>query len=214
MFAIALIDGATLLAFCLAAAAVVISPGPDTLLILRNTLSSGQGAGLATVLGVQLGLLVHTTLAVLGISLIIVSSPWLFRAVTLAGALYLAWLGLQGFRGRHLAGVGAGTPPVSAARAVRDAMLTNVLNPKVILLFIALLPNFVDPTRGSVTAQLLLLAALLIVINVIWQAPLAWAAGLATRLLTRARTRIWLGRITGTILLCFAALMVMDFLLA
>jgi threonine/homoserine/homoserine lactone efflux protein len=93
------VDPVTLGAFVLTVLAVVVSPGPDTVLILRYSLSSGHRVGLATVLGVQLGLLVHTALAVAGISLIIASSPLLFKAVALLGAAYLVWLGLQGLIG-------------------------------------------------------------------------------------------------------------------
>jgi homoserine/homoserine lactone efflux protein len=93
-----LVDPTTLLAFVIASGAIVLSPGPDTILILRYTMSSGTRVGLATVAGVQLGLAAHTLLAILGITVIIVSSPILFKFVALAGAAYLAWLGIQSFR--------------------------------------------------------------------------------------------------------------------
>ncbi len=194
-------------AFMVAAGAVVISPGPDTVLILRYTLSSGQRTGLATVTGVQVGLIIHTLLAVAGISVVIASSPVLFRLVAVAGAVYLAWLGLQSFRERGPLSLDGGDPPVSAQRALRDAVLCNLLNPKVILLFLALFPNFIDTSRDDVTAQLLTLAATLIVINVVWQAPLAWAGGTVRRWLTRPGVLRWVQRGTGAILLFFAATM-------
>ena len=108
------IETATLFAFILAAGAIVMSPGPDTMLIIRHTLTSGQKTGLATVLGVQLGLLVHTALAVAGVSVIIASSPLLFRLVAVAGAAYLGWLGAQGLRGGgslSINGTGAAVKP-------------------------------------------------------------------------------------------------------
>ena len=93
------VDPALFGAFIITASALVASPGPDTVLIIRYALSSGHRVGLAAVLGVQLGLLVHTALAVAGISVIIASSPVLFKGISLIGAGYLAWLGVQGFRG-------------------------------------------------------------------------------------------------------------------
>ena len=165
------VEAATLGAFVIAVAAVVVSPGPDTMIILRYALASGRRAGFAAVAGVQLGLMVHTVLAVLGVSLIIASSPVLFKLVAVAGAAYLAWLGVQGFRGAAAFRPDGGRPSSDLARACRDAVLTNLLNPKVILLFLALFPNFVDAGRDDVPAQLATLAVVLIVVNVIWQAP-------------------------------------------
>ena len=98
------VEAATLGAFVIAVAAIVVSPGPDTMVILRYALASGRRAGFAAVAGVQLGLMVHTVLAVLGVSLIIASSPVLFKLVAVAGAAYLAWLGVQGFRGGRRSG--------------------------------------------------------------------------------------------------------------
>ena len=206
------VEPATLGAYAVAVLAIVVSPGPDTMLILRYALTSGQKAGFAAVAGVQLGLMVHTVLAVLGISLVIASSPVLFKGVAIAGAAYLAWLGIQGFRDAGTIRLDGSKRPVGAARACRDAVITNVLNPKVILLFLALLPNFVDTGRGDVPAQLITLAAVLIVINVAWQAPLAWAAQIIRRWLIRPPVQRAISRLTGAILLLFAGLMLYEHL--
>ena len=148
------IEMSVLGAFIVAASAVVLSPGPDTMLILRYTLTSGPKVGLAAVAGVQIGLAFHTLLAVLGVSLVIASSPPLFKTVAMAGALYLGWLGVQGLRGGSILSLQNGGPVVGAGKACRDAILCNILNPKVILLFLALFPNFVDPGRTDVSLQL------------------------------------------------------------
>lgn len=206
------VEAATLGAFVIAVAAVVVSPGPDTMIILRYALASGRRAGFAAVAGVQLGLMVHTVLAVLGVSLIIASSPVLFKLVAVAGAAYLAWLGVQGFRGAAAFTPGGGRPSADLAKACRDAILTNLLNPKVILLFLALFPNFVDAGRDDVPAQLVTLAVVLIVVNVIWQAPLAWAAEAIGRWLGRPGVGLWVSRITGSVLLAFAALLLYQHL--
>ena len=207
------IEPATLGAFVIAVTAVVVSPGPDTMIILRYALASGRRAGFAAVAGVQLGLMVHTVLAVLGVSLIIASSPVLFKLVAVAGAAYLAWLGVQGFRGAAAFRPDGARPSSDLARACRDAVLTNLLNPKVILLFLALFPNFVDAGRDDVPAQLVTLAVVLIVVNVIWQAPLAWAAESIGRWLGRPGVGLWVSRITGGVLLAFAALLQYQHLL-
>ena len=198
-------------AFIAASLAIVLSPGPDTMLILRYTMSSGQRTGLATVTGVQLGLIVHTVAAAVGLSLIIASSDVLFRAIAIAGAAYLAWLGLQGFRAGLLdvAAMTAGGS-VSAAKGLRDAMLTNILNPKVILLFLALMPNFVIADHGQVPLQLAVLGIALIAVNTVWQVALAFGAEQARRWLGRPAIQRGVSRATGAVLLGFAALLLVE----
>ena len=203
------VDPTTLLAFVAAALVLVISPGPDTLLILRYTMASGQRVGLATVAGVQLGLVGHTAAAVIGLSLVIASAPVLFRTIAILGALYLAWLGIQNLRAGATMLTDDG-PAIGGAKACRDALLTNLLNPKVILLFLALMPNFVDLGRGGAPAQLATLGVALIVVNTVWQAGLALTAEGARRLLGRAGVQRAVARATGVVLLVFAALMLIE----
>lgn len=205
------VDPATLLAFIVASGAIVLSPGPDTILILRYTMSSGQRVGLATVAGVQLGLAAHTLLAILGISVIIVSSPILFRLVALAGAAYLAWLGVQSFRaGAMSLGLSADTEPIVALTALRRAFITNLLNPKVIILFLALMPNFINLEKGSTGAQLFTLGAVLIAVNIVWQVALALAAEKTRQWLGAAKVQKWISWTTGAILIFFAAVMIWN----
>lgn len=206
------VEPATLTAFVLTAAAIVASPGPDTFLILRCALTSGRAVGYAAVAGVQLGLLVHTAFAVFGLSVLIARSPVLFNAMAFAGALYLAWLGIQGFRDAGNLIAATGGKSVSAGGACRAAMLTNVLNPKVLVLFLALYPNFVDTGRGQVTAQLMTLSATLIVINIAWQAPMAWAAHYVRRWLVRPKVRTAVVRTASVVLIGFAIALVIEHL--
>lgn len=204
-----IVDSATLLSFVLTAGAIVLSPGPDTVLILRHTLSSGRNCGLATVFGVQIGLIGHTLLAIFGISVLIASSPILFKLVAVCGAAYLMWIGIQGFRGSTLKFDAEG-PKTSAKKAMVDAMICNLLNPKVIVLFLALLPNFVDPQKGSLTLQLIILAAVLITINVLWQAPMAFAGEVIRKQLQRPRVQKTVNGVTGTFLVFFAIMMLWE----
>ena len=203
------VDASTLVAFALVASAIVVSPGPDTFLILRSALVA-PATGYAAVLGVQLGLLVHTAFAVFGLSFLIASSPVLFNAVAIVGAAYLAWLGIDGLRGSTRLMSDGQAVPTSPVRACRDALLTNLLNPKVLVLFLALYPNFVAAERGHVPAQLMTLSATLIAINVAWQAPLAWAAGLVRRWLVRPRIRATVTRLASVVLIVCAALLLYE----
>lgn len=206
------VEPATLGAFAVAATALVVSPGPDTLIILRHAMGSGRDAGLAAVAGVQIGLIVHTALAVAGLSLVIAASPVLFKGVAVAGAAYLGWLGVETMRSGGAIGGAGETVAVGRLRACREAILCNLLNPKVILLYIALLPNFIDSRSGPVPLQLVTLAATLIVINILWQAPMAWTADAVRRWLERPPVRLALTRATGAVLILFALLMLTEHL--
>jgi threonine/homoserine/homoserine lactone efflux protein len=199
------VEPLTLVQYLVAVSALVLSPGPDTALILRYTITSGLRVGFATVAGVQIGLTVHTLLAVLGVSLLIASSPTLFRAVAVAGALYLGWLGWQGLRGGGVLAFGRTPSAVGAVKGCRDAVLTNLLNPKVILLFLALLPNFVDTGRPGVSRQLAFLGTVLIVVNTLWQSLLAWSAERVRRWFERPAIGRWVSIGTGIALLLIAA---------
>jgi threonine/homoserine/homoserine lactone efflux protein len=203
----------TLLAFIVTILALVLSVGPDTLLIIRYTMSSGSRTGAATVMGVQLGLFTHTALAALGISLIIASSTIAFKTIAVIGAAYLVWLGIQGFRsGLINVEAMAGGRIVRPFAGMRDALLTNLFNPKVIVLFLALMPNFVDPSR-RVWPQLVTLSIALFAINVVWQMGI---------MLVADRARVWLGRpavqrvvswSTSAVLFVFAGGLLIDHVL-
>ena len=204
------VDISTLGAFLLAVTALVLSPGPDTLIILRYTLSSGPRVGLMAVAGVQTGLVVHTLLAVFGVSVLIATSPLLFKMVAAAGAIYLAWIGVQGFRDGGMLNISGNKPAVSGVKAYRDAIACNVLNPKVVLMFIALLPNFVDPERGNVSGQMITFGLSLIILNSLWQAPLALAAEAIRRWLLNPFTYKMVTRGTGVLLLAIALMMIYE----
>jgi len=209
------VDPALYGAYVVVALMAILSPGPDTLLIIRNTLSAGRGLGLVTLAGVQIGLLVHVTAAVLGLSALIVSVPVAYDAVAIAGAAYLAYLGISTIRsGRRSTAPLAitGAPPQSARRVCRDAILTNVLNPKVIMLFIAIMPGFIDLDRASVPLQFIILAATLIVLNIIWQSSLIWLAGTARRWLEQPRVQRNIAVGTGVIFVAFAVLILLEHL--
>lgn len=204
------VEPATLGIFAVAVLAVVISPGPDTMLILRHSLTSGRAAGLAAVAGVQFGITVHTLLAVLGVSLLIASTPLLFKAVGIAGATYLGWLGIQGLRDRRPPAFTNDGRPIGLGRACREAFFTNLLNPKVIMLFLALLPQFVDQSRVDTTPQLITLALTLLAINILWQAPIPLAAGTLRRWMAAPNVQKWVSQTTGAILLAFGLLMLYE----
>ena len=167
----------TLLSFILVATTLVISPGPDSILILRNTIAGGRRAGYMTLTGVQVGIVVHALLAVAGLSAVLYSSPTLFRLLAVAGAVYLAWIGYLMLR--HANAVFSSSSARydhSDRHALRQGALCNLLNPKVLVLFIALMPGFVNVNAGSPTLQLLFMSGILLLINIPFQCLLVVAA--------------------------------------
>lgn len=211
------LDPTLFVGYLVVAALIVVSPGPDTMLILRYTLAGGRRIGFATLSGVQLGILGHITAAVLGLSVLILSVPIAFKAVAIAGAAYLAFIGVQALRAGTLRispEAQAKALDVGHGRAIRDAIITNLLNPKVIMLFVALMPNFVAPARASVPLQLALLGVTLIVINVAWQTGLVLAAAKLRQWLTRLSVQRAIALISGVVFIGFAAMLLIEHVIA
>lgn len=168
-------------AYLLAITLLTITPGVDTLLVLRNTARGGLADGCVTSLGICAGLFIHATLSALGISLLLVESAWAFTLLKWLGAVYLIWLGIGSLRQAFQSGTKKAPTVESAHRqrvntvvSLREGLLSNVLNPKTALFYMALLPQFVDPA-GPALAQSMMLAGLHFVLAMIWQCGLAWA---------------------------------------
>ncbi len=187
---------AQLIAFTGVAAGMVALPGADFTVVVRNALVS-RAAGLATALGVAGGLLVHTALAVAGLAAVLVTMPVLFRTVQLLGGAYVLYLGISALYAIRRRGPvdDGGTPedapgrpvPGEFGRALRQGFLTNALNPKAPVLFLSLLPQFV-PHGQPPLPRTLLLAALVVVLALIWFPAVALLVDRLGRWLRRPRT--------------------------
>ncbi|MGO4668521.1 LysE family translocator [Bosea sp. 2RAB26] len=151
----------TLAAFAVLTIAVAYFPGPALLYTAAQTITHGRRAGFMAMLGIHLGCYLHVIAAAFGLSAVFKHVPELYVAVKLAGALYLVWLGISMIRSR-LGGTDVDvSPPKTVKRALLDSFIVEVLNPKVALFFIALLPQFVDPAASlPVWAQFLILGTI------------------------------------------------------
>jgi threonine/homoserine/homoserine lactone efflux protein len=170
--------------FVLAASLLILTPGPDMAYVATRTLTSGRRAGFAAVAGIQLGTCMHAGLAILGVSAILQLSLAAFVAMKLAGAAYLVWIAVRLWRDRSVVGASAGVAAAGPRRAFVEGALSNALNPKMALFYLALLPHFVAPARGGVAAQMLVLNFTLIAVAIVfWLAfiPLTARAGAALR---------------------------------
>jgi threonine/homoserine/homoserine lactone efflux protein len=155
-----MLDPATLLVFMAAGLTLNLTPGPDMLYVAARSTAEGRAAGVVSALGIAAGTLVHIAALALGLSALLDAVPLAYDAVRLAGAGYLVWLGARALLRPGAAAGAAALAPASRWRVFRQGAVTNVLNPKVALFFLAFLPQFVDPARGSAAAQIVALGLL------------------------------------------------------
>jgi threonine/homoserine/homoserine lactone efflux protein len=189
----ALPDSTLWATFVLAASLLVLTPGPDMAYVATRTLTSGRGAAFAAVAGIQAGASVHAALAILGVSAILQVSEAAFVTVKLAGAGYLVWVAIGLWRDRSGLAGGDGAPPTRRRRAFVEGALTNVLNPKMALFYLALLPQFVTPARGGVATQMLVLHFTLTGVAIVFWlvfVPLTARAGAMVRASARVTTAL------------------------
>lgn len=181
-------DASHLLAFAAAAVVLAIIPGPGLIYVLARSLSGGTRAGLRSTVGTAAGGLAHVIAAAVGLSALVLASATAFEVLRWAGAAYLIYLGVQTLRG-------ASDPPPNNDQApvthlVRQGVITEALNPKTALFFLALLPQFVQPERGPIALQLLALGAISVTLNSGAAVAVALASGRLSALL-RASPRWW-----------------------
>lgn len=156
----------TLGMFSIACLALTSVPGPDMLLVATRSATRGKMAGLATYLGIAAGSYCHALALAFGLSTLFLAVPFAYDAVRIAGALYLLYLGWQAFTSTEsIAANTTSSDAVSSWVMFRQGMITNILNPKVALFFLALFPQFLSPESGAVSLQILVLATILNVIG-------------------------------------------------
>lgn len=191
------LDLAQLSGFLAAAVLITLAPGPDNLMVLSLSLARGRRQGIAFGLGAGIGCLSHTILAALGISALIAASPWAFLALKLSGGAYLLWLGVQMLR----AGGASATPKAAQgdSRALfLRGLLANAINPKVILFFLAFLPQFVVTSHGNTATQVLALGFIFTVQAALLFALLGlFASRLGQSLSRNPMAQTWLNRLAG-----------------
>jgi threonine/homoserine/homoserine lactone efflux protein len=154
----------TLAVFAAATLALLIVPGPAVVYIVTRSVAQGRAAGLVSVAGIHVGSVVHIVTAALGISALLAASATAFTLVKYLGAAYLVYLGLRKLFART-GDLAKEAEPVSRSRLFGEGFVVNVLNPKTAIFFLAFLPQFVDPARGPVTAQIVLLGLIWIVLG-------------------------------------------------
>lgn len=198
-------DPALLLAFVLAGLLLNITPGADFVFVAASGISGGPRIGMAAALGINLGVAVHIAAAALGVSALLMTFPLAYDLIRFAGAIYLLVLAWQAWRAGDL-DKGQAAPTVITA--IRRGFLTNVLNPKTALFIFAFIPQFTDPSIGSISAQIVLLGAIFLVNGFLFVLILGVLAGHLAEALKR-RVRV-LNRITAVLFSGLAARLIFD----
>lgn len=209
-------DLTTIGAFLLVATVAYVTPGPDWFVVMRHAARSRKH-GYAAAVGVQTGLVVHISAAALGVAALLLSSAQAFTALKLAGALYLAYLGVRALldaRARARTDRTSPTHPLQhpgepepgLVTVWRQAFVANVLSPKAALFFVAVLPQFLDPA-GAVAAQVLLLGALDIALGLVWWVALVHGVRAASSVLGATRARVVVDRVAGAALIALAGVL-------
>ena len=193
--------------FLAAIIVLTMSPGVDTIIVMRNSVTGGWRLGFLTSLGICMGLFAHATVSALGLSVILLGSAGLFTAFKLVGAAYLVYLGVQALRsawrpkGMTFDST-KGPKTLTSWGSFRQGLLSNVLNPKPIIFYMAFLPQFIDPTYSAL-AQSLFMASLHFIIAMVWQTFLALMVHRARVWLARPKVAQVLDSITGVLLVGF-----------
>jgi threonine/homoserine/homoserine lactone efflux protein len=185
-----MVDVERALALAATAFVIIVIPGPSVLFVISRGVTLGRRAGLATVLGNTAGLAVQLLAVTVGLGAVVARSIAIFTAIKLLGAAYLVYFGVKAFRHRRsLALAFAGeVAPASTSRILREGFIVGVTNPKSIILFTAILPQFVDRSLGHTPVQLMILGLICLVIALLSDSAWALASGTA---------RVWLGRRPG-----------------
>ncbi|HEX9516982.1 MAG TPA: LysE family translocator [Streptosporangiaceae bacterium] len=187
-----MIPASHMLAFALLSFALIIVPGPNVLFIISRSLMLGRTAGVGTALGGQIGVYVQVAAVAFGVGAVVERSVAVFTLLKLAGAAYLVYLGVQALRHRRSLAAALGTPaePRTISRILRDGFFVGLTNPKAIVFFVAVLPQFVDRSSGHVPVQMLQLGAIFMAIAVVCDSGWALVAGTARAWLARSPRRM------------------------
>jgi threonine/homoserine/homoserine lactone efflux protein len=181
-----------LLAFAILSYLLILAPGPNVLFVVSRSLQLGRASGIAAVVGGQGGVYVQVIAVAFGVGALVERSVAVFTVIRLAGAAYLVFLGVQAIRHRKsLAAIlAARVPQASTSRMLRDGFIVGLTNPKAIVFFAAVLPQFADRSAGHVPLQLLLLGLIFVAIALVSDSMWAVAAGTARAWFSRSPRRL------------------------
>jgi threonine/homoserine/homoserine lactone efflux protein len=186
--------------FFIATLALNLAPGPDMTYVAARSLGQGRRAGLVSAIGISAGCVVHIVAASIGVAALLRAWPSGYSAIRLTGAAYLIYLGIVMWRSAARGAAMRAVTPASDGAIFRQGAVTNILNPKVAMFFLAFLPQFIDPARGPAGLQTLALGLAFNVCGTLVNVAVAWLAGSARTLLESRGGRAWFQRTSAAIL--------------
>ena len=190
----------TIAIFFAASLALGLAPGPDNIFVLTQSALYGRKAGILVTLGLSTGLLVHTAAVSLGVAAIFQTSILAFNILKIVGALYLLYLAVRAFQASATELDENGKQELVWRKLYSRGIIMNITNPKVAIFFLAFLPQFADPSLGSITIQMLLLGALFIAVTLLVFGTVAWFAGFPGEWLKgSAKAQVIMNRVAGTV---------------
>lgn len=201
--------------FLIAITILTLTPGLDTALVIKNTSRSGAKDGCVTSFGICSGLFIHAGFSAVGISAILLQSAQLFQVMKWIGAAYLIWLGFnalmatyRGVKGLSVA-QDSGHREFKMMRSLREGFLSNVLNPKTAVFYLAFLPQFIDPNH-SLFIQSFIMAGIHFIIAMVWQCGLSIAINSAQKLVKNSSILTWMEGLTGSVLIALGIKLILD----
>lgn len=195
-----MIDPAKYALFITVSWALIIAPGPDMLYVITRGVTHGRRAGMLSAIGVICGILIHTTAAAFGLTIIFQTSATAFLVVKYLGAAYLIYLGIKSWREKHILSLQTSSS-ISSQRLFWQGVLSNVLNPKIAIFFLAFLPQFVDKASSNVTWQLIQLGLTFACLGLLFLLVVGYSSGSIGRwVVSRPQYTQFLGRLSGGIL--------------
>lgn len=163
-----MLDFSNLTLFLITAIVLIVTPGPDMLYVIARSLGQGRTAGIVSVLGICVGLLIHTLAAAIGLSTLLMTSALAYNVVKYAGAVYLVYLGIRMLLSRQEISLRGRLQKASLAKIFSQGILSSILNPKIALFFLAFLPQFVEPSQGRVGLQIIHLGTIFVTMGILW----------------------------------------------
>jgi threonine/homoserine/homoserine lactone efflux protein len=190
----------TISIFFAASVALAFAPGPDNIFVLTQSALHGRKAGLLVTFGLCTGLLLHTAAVSLGVAAIFQTSALAFNILKMVGAMYLIYLAWQAFQAGATKIEASAELPMDFRKLYYRGVIMNITNPKVAIFFLAFLPQFADPSLGSITIQMMLFGGIFIIATLLIFGTIAWSAGfLGEWLKGSAKAQIVMNRIAGTV---------------
>lgn len=200
-----LVPSSLFLAFLLAAAIICVTPGPDMVYVATFGLSKGWRGGISAAAGIALGMMFHTVLASVGISLILRAAQWPLVALRFAGAAYLVYMGVQMIRDRSHLTVGAHSPDVPYPRIVASSALVNITNPKILVFYLTFLPQFTSRSSGNIGIQMAFMGAIFVLMGFLTDASIGIISGKLLHGLTEKQNVVRYVNVLGGCVLCVLA---------